>query len=88
MIPVTGPNATPQFRYLVILSIVTLLTWFASNSCTAASAECMAVPTWTSAELIGIPLYRTAFAFAISSYYCGVAGALMVFFGTAAPTLC
>jgi branched-chain amino acid transport system permease protein len=40
------------------------------------------------AELIGIPLYRTKLlAFAISSYYCGVAGALMVFFwyGSAEP---
>jgi branched-chain amino acid transport system permease protein len=32
------------------------------------------------AELIGIKLYRTKLlAFAVSSFYCGVAGALMVF---------
>jgi branched-chain amino acid transport system permease protein len=88
--PVTGPNATPQFRYLVILAIVTLLTWFASNLVHGRIGRMwMAVRDMDiAAELIGIPLYRTKLlAFAISSYYCGVAGALMVFFwyGSAEP---
>ena len=42
------------------------------------------------AELIGIKLYRTKLlAFAVSSYYCGVAGALMVFlwYGSAEPSV-
>jgi branched-chain amino acid transport system permease protein len=42
------------------------------------------------AELIGIRLLRTKLvAFAVSSYYCGVAGALMVFlwYGSAEPDL-
>src|ERR1700692_445016 len=30
-ITVTGPNATPLTRYFVVLSIVTLMTWLASN---------------------------------------------------------
>src|SRR5712671_6942063 len=30
-VAVTGPNATPLTRYLVVLSIVTLMTWVASN---------------------------------------------------------
>src|SRR5258705_7797078 len=30
-VPVTGPNATPTTRYLVVLSIVTLMAWVASN---------------------------------------------------------
>jgi branched-chain amino acid transport system permease protein len=88
--PITGPNATPQFRYLVILVIVTVLTWFASNLVHGRIGRMwMAVRDMDlAAELIGIPLYRTKlFAFAISSYYCGVSGALMVFFwyGSAEP---
>jgi branched-chain amino acid transport system permease protein len=89
-IPVTGPNATPQTRYLVILSIVTLLTWFASNLVHGRIGRSwMAVRDMDlAAELIGIRLYRTKLlAFAVSSYYCGVAGALMVFlwYGSAEP---
>jgi len=81
--PITGPNASPQVRYLVILAVVTLLTWFASNLVHGRIGRMwMAVRDMDlAAELIGIPLYRTKLlAFAISSYYCGVAGALLVFF--------
>src|SRR6201987_2537001 len=77
---ITGPNATPQFRYLVILSIVTLLTWFASNLVHGRIGRSwMAVRDMDlAAELIGIKLYRTKLlAFAVSSYYCGVAGAII-----------
>lgn len=88
--PVTGPNATPQARYLLILVIVTVLTWFASNLVHGRIGRMwMAVRDMDlAAELIGVPLYRTKLlAFATSSYYCGVAGALMVFFwyGSAEP---
>jgi branched-chain amino acid transport system permease protein len=91
-IPVTGPNATPQFRYLVILSIVTLLTWIASNLVHGRIGRMwMAVRDMDiAAELIGIELYPTKLlAFAVSSYYCGVAGALMVFlwYGSAEPAV-
>jgi branched-chain amino acid transport system permease protein len=89
---VTGPNATPQFRYLVILSIVTLLTWLASNLLHGRIGRSfMAVRDMDiAAELIGIEPYRTKLlAFGVSSYYCGVAGALMVFlwYGSAEPAV-
>jgi branched-chain amino acid transport system permease protein len=81
-IPVTGPNATPVTRYLVVLSIVVVMTWIASNLVRGwIGRSWMAVRDMDiAAELIGIRLYRTKLlAFAVSSYYCGVAGALMVF---------
>ena len=87
-VPVTGPNATPVTRYLVVLSVVTLMTWAASNLVRGRIGR-----TWMAvrdmdiaAELIGIRLYSAKLlAFAVSSFYCGVAGALMVFlwFGAA-----
>jgi branched-chain amino acid transport system permease protein len=91
-IPVTGPTATPQVRYLVILCIVTLLTWVASNLVHGRIGRSwMAVRDMDlAAELMGIRLYRTKLlAFAVSSYYCGVAGALMVFlwYGSAEPSV-
>jgi branched-chain amino acid transport system permease protein len=81
-IPVTGPNATPVTRYLVALSIVVFMTWIASNLVRGRIGRSwMAVRDMDiAAELIGIRLYRTKLlAFAVSSYYCGVAGAMMVF---------
>src|SRR6266699_2055927 len=81
-VTLTGPNATPLTRYFVVLSIVTLMTWLASNLIRGRIGR-----TWMAvrdmdiaAELIGIRLYRTKLlAFAVSSFYCGVAGAMMVF---------
>jgi branched-chain amino acid transport system permease protein len=81
-IPVTGPNAAPVTRYLVVLTLVVGLTWIASNIVRGRIGRSwMAVRDMDiAAELIGIRLYRTKLlAFAISSYYCGVAGAMMVF---------
>src|SRR5215213_1956907 len=81
-IPVTGPNATPVTRYLVVLGIVILMTWLASNLVRGRIGRMwMAVRDMDiAAELIGIKLYQTKLlAFAVSSFYCGVAGALMVF---------
>ena len=81
-IPITGPNATPVTRYLVVLSIVVFMTWIASNLVRGRIGRSwMAVRDMDiAAELIGIRPYRTKLlAFAVSSYYCGVAGALMVF---------
>jgi branched-chain amino acid transport system permease protein len=87
-VPVTGPNATPVTRYLIVLAIVVALTWIASNLVRGRIGR-----TWMAvrdmdiaAELIGIRLFRAKLlAFAVSSFYCGVAGALMVFlwFGAA-----
>ena len=81
-IPVTGPNATPVTRYLIVLTIVSAMTWVASNLIRGRIGR-----TWMAvrdmdiaAELIGIKLLRTKLlAFAVSSFYCGVAGAMMVF---------
>jgi branched-chain amino acid transport system permease protein len=79
---VTGPTASPVTRYLIVLSIVVLLTLVAANLVRGRIGR-----TWMAvrdmdlaAELIGIRLYQTKLlAFAVSSFYCGVAGAMMVF---------
>src|SRR6476469_7962255 len=82
-VPVTGATATPLTRYFVVLSIVVLMTWVASNLVHGRIGRMwMAVRDMDlAAELIGIRLLPTKLlAFAVSSFYCGVAGALMVFF--------
>jgi branched-chain amino acid transport system permease protein len=81
-IPITGPTATPVTRYLIVLAIVVAMTWVASNIVHGRIGR-----MWMSvrdmdlaAELIGIRLLPTKLlAFAVSSFYCGVAGAMMVF---------
>src|SRR5256714_4571225 len=81
-VPVTGPTATPTTRYLVALSIVVLMTLLASNLIRGRIGRMwMAVRDMDiAAELIGIKLYQTKLlAFAVSSFYCGVAGAMMAF---------
>jgi len=81
-LPVTGPTATPATRYLIALSIVALLTLLAANLMRGRIGRAwMAVRDMDlAAELIGIRLYQTKLlAFAVSSFYCGVAGAMMVF---------
>jgi branched-chain amino acid transport system permease protein len=82
-IPITGATATPFTRYLVVLSIVVAMTWLASNLVHGRIGRMwMAVRDMDlAAELIGIRLLPTKLlAFAVSSFYCGVAGALLVFF--------
>jgi branched-chain amino acid transport system permease protein len=82
-IPITGATATPFTRYLVVLSIVVVMTWLASNLVHGRIGRMwMAVRDMDlAAELIGIRLLPTKLlAFAVSSFYCGVAGALLVFF--------
>jgi len=81
-IAVTGPTATPVTRYLIVLGIVVGMTWVASNLVHGRIGRMwMAVRDMDlAAELIGIRLLRTKLlAFAVSSFYCGVAGAMMVF---------
>jgi branched-chain amino acid transport system permease protein len=81
-ISITGPNATASTRYIIVLTIVSVMTWLASNLLRGRIGR-----TWMAvrdmdiaAELIGIKLYPTKLlAFAVSSFYCGVAGALLVF---------
>ena len=81
-VPVTGATATSLTRYFIVLTIVVAMTWFASNLVHGRIGRMwMAVRDMDlAAELIGIRLLPTKLlAFAISSFYCGVAGALMVF---------
>jgi branched-chain amino acid transport system permease protein len=89
-IPVIGPAASPQARYLVVLTIVTIMAWIASNIVRGRIGRMwMAVRDMDiAAELIGIRLLRAKLlAFAVSSFYIGVAGAMMVFLwlGAAEP---
>jgi branched-chain amino acid transport system permease protein len=91
-VPVTGPNATPATRYLVALTIVCAMAWIASNIVHGRIGRMwMAVRDMDiAAELIGIRLLPTKLlAFAVSSFYCGVAGALLVFqwYGSAEPAV-
>lgn len=81
-VAITGPAATPTVRYLVVLSIVVALTWVANNVLRGrVGRSWMAIRDMDiAAELIGIRLLPNKLAaFAFSSYYCGVAGAMMVF---------
>jgi len=81
-VPIVGPNATPLTRYYVILTIVIALTWIASNIVRGRIGR-----TWMAvrdmdiaAELMGIRLLRAKLlSFAVSSYFSGVAGAVMMF---------
>jgi branched-chain amino acid transport system permease protein len=81
--PITGATATSTMRYMVVLSIVVAMTWIASNLVHGRIGRMwMAVRDMDlAAELIGIRLLPTKLlAFAVSSFYCGVAGAMLVFF--------
>jgi len=90
-VAVTGASATPLTRYLVVLAIVVGLTWLASNLVRGRIGRSwmMVRDMDIAAELMGIRMLRTKLlAFAVSSYYCGVAGAMLVFFwyGAAEPS--
>jgi len=79
---ITGPRATAETRYLIVLTILILMTWIASNIVHGRIGRMwMAVRDMDiAAELMGIRLLPTKLlAFAVSSFYCGVAGALLVF---------
>ncbi|RMF88219.1 MAG: branched-chain amino acid ABC transporter permease [Nitrospinota bacterium] len=72
----------PVERYLLCLSIVILLTLFAKNLVRSEIGRSwMAIRDRdVAAEIIGINLFRNKLlAFAISSFYAGVAGALLAF---------
>ena len=79
----TGPNASQTTRYYVVLGVVILLTWVASNLVRGRIGRSwmMVRDMDIAAELMGVrPLPTKLLAFAVSSFYCGVAGALFVFF--------
>lgn len=79
---ITGASATPTVRYLIIAAFVTVLTLVAANVLRGRIGRSwmMIRDMDIAAELMGIrPLRTKLAAFAFSSYYCGVAGALMVF---------
>ena len=79
---VTGPRAAASTRYLIVLTIIIAMTWIASNLVRGRIGRMwMAVRDMDiAAELMGIRMLPTKLlAFAISSFYCGVAGALLVF---------
>ena len=79
---ITGAEANIIVQYLVALSIVVGMTWIASNilSGRIGRSWMMIRDMDIAAELMGVrPLYAKLSAFAVSSFYCGVAGAMMVF---------
>jgi branched-chain amino acid transport system permease protein len=89
---VTGPRATAETRYYIVLAIVIAMTWFASNLVHGRIGRMwMAVRDMDiAAELMGIRLLPTKLlAFAVSSFYCGVAGAMLTFlwYGAAESTV-
>ncbi len=81
-IMVTGPNASAEARYLVALIMVVVFAIIAKNLVRGRIGRSwMAVRDMDiAAEIIGIQPFKTKLvAFAVSSFYCGVAGAMMVF---------
>ena len=79
---VTGPEAAPEARYLVALAVVAILTLAARNIVGGhIGRSWMAIrDREIAAEIIGIRLLPAKLlAFAVSSFYCGIAGALLVF---------
>jgi branched-chain amino acid transport system permease protein len=81
---------SPEAKYLLVLSIVTLLALAAKNMVRSAVGRAwMAVRDMdVAAEVIGIRIMHTKLlAFAVSSFYCGVAGALYAYayIGTVEP---
>jgi branched-chain amino acid transport system permease protein len=79
---ITGAKASPEVRYMALLCIVVFLTWIASNIIHGRFGRMwMAVRDMDiAAELMGIRMLPTKLlSFAVSSYYCGVAGACMMF---------
>jgi branched-chain amino acid transport system permease protein len=79
---VTGPEATASVRYLVALGFVVVFAFLAKNLVRGRIGRSwMAIRDRDiAAEIIGVrPLRTKLLAFGISSFYCGVAGAELVF---------
>ena len=84
------PFETPVEKYMITLTIVTLLALAAKNLVRSATGRAwMAVRDMdVAAEVIGIrPMRTKLLAFAVSSFYCGIAGALYAYayLGTVEP---
>jgi len=78
---VTSPRATPQTKYLFALTLVVVFALIAKNLVRGRIGRSwMAIRDMDiAAELIGIrPMQTKLLAFAISSFYCGVAGAMLL----------
>ncbi|MGH7267985.1 MAG: branched-chain amino acid ABC transporter permease [Candidatus Rokuibacteriota bacterium] len=79
---VTGPNASAAARYVVALGVLALLALAAKNLVRGRVGRAwMAIRDRDiAAEIIGIrPLRTKLLAFAVSSFFCGIAGAELVF---------
>jgi len=79
---VTGPNATAPMRYLMALALVAVFALIAKNLVRGRIGRSwMAIRDRDiAAEIIGVnPLRTKLLAFGISSFYCGIAGAELVF---------
>ncbi|MGH7383537.1 MAG: branched-chain amino acid ABC transporter permease [Candidatus Rokuibacteriota bacterium] len=79
---VTGPEATAAARYVVALGLVVVFGMIAKNLVRGrVGRSWMAIRDRDiAAEIIGVrPLRTKLLAFAISSFYCGIAGSMLVF---------
>ena len=79
---VSGPQASATTRYLLALLLVTVFALAAKNIVRGRIGRAwMAIRDMDiAAEIIGIrPFQNKLLAFAISSFYCGVAGAMLLF---------
>jgi len=77
---ITGAEVSPAVSYLFCLGFVLLLAWLARNMTRGANGrKWMAIRDMDiAAEIIGVnPLQTKLTAFAVSSFYVGVAGALL-----------
>lgn len=80
---ITGPAASGTARYYVVLAIVVVMTLLIKNLIRGRIGRqwMMIRDMDIAAELMGVrPLIAKLSAFAVSSYVCGVAGAMFVFF--------
>jgi branched-chain amino acid transport system permease protein len=79
---VTGPEASAAARYVVALALVVVFGMIAKNLVRGrVGRSWMAIRDRDiAAEIIGVrPLRTKLLAFAISSFYCGIAGSMLVF---------
>ena len=79
---ITGPEATAGTRYVVALAVVTVFALIAKNLVRGRIGRSwMAIRDRDiAAEIIGVrPLRTKLLAFGVSSFYCGLAGAELVF---------
>ncbi len=87
-IPISGPRTAAATKYLVCLGFVFVMAWLARNLTRGTlGRKWMAIRDMDiAAEIIGVnPLVAKLSAFAVSSFYVGVAGALLfaVYLGAA-----